>query len=274
MNDMSATIVAKSDQINAADLIGTTRTVIVREVRIKAGDDQPVTIMIEGDKKAFRPCKGVRRLLVRVWGADANKYIGQSMTLYCDPTVTWAGKEEGGIRVSHMTGLDEEIIEYMRTSREKTKPYKILPLVAGQTAVKTEDLGAWANKFINSVGRAPDLAKLNEYAESVKGKLDALSAAIPEAHEACMSTLAAKRASFAADDDEPFATDQPTDHTGFVTGIERRIADASDLDTLDAVQADLNSNSDNLPDDVTAGLDAKIAARKRALSKAQGGEGK
>lgn len=68
--------------------------------------------------------------------------------------------------------------------------------------------------------------------------------------------------------------DQPTDHTGFVAGIERRIADAPDLDTLDAVQTDLNSNSDNLPDDVTAGLDAAFAARKRALSKAQGGEGK
>ena len=76
MNDMTMTIIAKSDQINAADLIGNPRTVTVREVRIKAGDDQPVTIMIEGDKKAFRPCMGVRRLFVRVWGPDASKYIG------------------------------------------------------------------------------------------------------------------------------------------------------------------------------------------------------
>ena len=117
MNDMSSTIIAKSDQINAADLIGTSRTVTVKEVRIKARDDQPVTILIEGDNKAFRPCKGVRRLLVRVWGPDANKYIGQSLTLYCDPTVTWAGKEEGGIRVSHMTGIDKELTFSMRVSR-------------------------------------------------------------------------------------------------------------------------------------------------------------
>lgn len=130
MNDMSSTIVAKSDQINAADLIGSPRTVVVREVRIKAGDDQPVSVLIEGDQKAFRPCKGVRRLMVRVWGADASKYIGQAMTLFCDPSVTWAGKEEGGIRVSHMTGLDEPIVEFMRTSRAATKPYKVLPLKA------------------------------------------------------------------------------------------------------------------------------------------------
>jgi hypothetical protein len=212
MNDMSATIVAKSDQINAADLIGISRTITIREVRIKAGDDQPVTIMIEGDKKAFRPCKGVRRLLVRVWGPDANKYIGQSMTLYCDPTVTWAGKEEGGIRVSHMTGLDEKIIEYMRTSREKTKPYEILPLVE-QKQQPANDLGTWAHKFIAAVGRAPSLDKLNAYAATVTDKLAALKAEIPEAHGACMTALADKRGSFASDDDpDPFA-DAATDNS-------------------------------------------------------------
>ena len=130
MNDMTMTIIAKSDQINAADLIGNPRTVTVREVRIKAGDDQPVTIMIEGDKKAFRPCMGVRRLFVRVWGPDASKYIGQSLTLFRDPSVTWAGKEEGGIRVSHMTGINSKIVEFMRISRTATKPYEILPLIA------------------------------------------------------------------------------------------------------------------------------------------------
>ncbi len=129
MNDMTQTILAKSDQINAADLIGNPRTITIREVRIKAGEDQPVSVLIEGDTKAFRPCKGVRRLMVRVWGPDANKYIGQSMTIFCDPKVTWAGKEEGGIRVSHMTGLDEKIVEFMRTCRAATRPYEIMPLV-------------------------------------------------------------------------------------------------------------------------------------------------
>ena len=92
MNDMSSTIVAKSDQINAADLVGTARTITIREVKISPSDDQPVSVMIEGDQKAFRPCKGVRRLMVRVWGADASKYVGQSMTLFNDPKVTWAEK--------------------------------------------------------------------------------------------------------------------------------------------------------------------------------------
>lgn len=158
MNDMTATIVAKSDQINAADLIGKPRTVTVREVRIKAGEDQPVTIMIEGDEKAFRPCKGVRRLLVRAWGPDAGKYIGQSLTLFCDPTVTWAGKPEGGIRVSHMSGLSEKIIEFMRTSRAATKPYTILPLKDAPAPKQDGDPAkAWADKFVAACANAADL---------------------------------------------------------------------------------------------------------------------
>ncbi|MGY2734923.1 hypothetical protein [Sphingomonas sp. UYP23] len=161
MNDMSSTIVAKSDQINAADLIGNPRTITVKEVRIKAGDDQPVSVLIEGDNKAFRPCKGVRRLMVRVWGADASQYIGRSMTLFCDPSVTWAGKEEGGIRVSHMSGLDEQIVEYMRTSRAATKPYKILPLAQRRQA-ETEPLFtfAMAKADLESAADLPELEML------------------------------------------------------------------------------------------------------------------
>lgn len=213
MNDMSATIVAKSDQINAADLIGISRTITIREVRIKAGDDQPVTIMIEGDKKAFRPCKGVRRLLVRVWGPDANKYIGQSMTLYCDPTVTWAGKEEGGIRVSHMTGLDEKIIEYMRTSREKTKPYEILPLVVEQQRPPSDEAREWTDKFITNVGRAPDAAMLETFIASKGERLGKLADQRPELIAECDKAIADKRASFASDDDpDPFA-DAATDNS-------------------------------------------------------------
>ena len=195
MNDMSSTIVAKSDQINASDLIGTPRTVTVKEVRIKAGDEQPVTILIEGDNKAFRPCKGVRRLLVRVWGADASKYIGQSMTLFCDPKVTWAGKEEGGIRVSHMTGLDEKIVEYMRISRAATKPYPIMPLVAQQKQGQARQTAEqWAAEHITEVQSAPDSETIEAViAKGVKplGKLHAVK---PELAAEIAAAYAARRA--------------------------------------------------------------------------------
>lgn len=195
MNDMSTTIIAKSDQINAADLIGTSRTVTVKEVRIKAGEDQPVAIMIEGDKKAFRPCLGVRRLLVRVWGPDANKYIGQSLTLYCDPTVTWAGKQEGGIRVSHMTGLDEKIVEFMRTSREKTKPYEIFPLIAEVRDIKpdTDPAAKYAAAYIASVEGAADTAALDAFVTAKSAKIEELREKRPELHADCLAAVVRRR---------------------------------------------------------------------------------
>lgn len=195
MNDMSATIVAKSDQINAADLIGTTRTITIKEVRIKAGEDQPVSIMIEGDKKAFRPCKGVRRLLTRVWGLDANKYIGQSMTLFQDPSVTWSAKEVGGIRISHMTGLDEPIVEMMRTSRTALKPYKIEPLAKPQTA--PDPARKWADAYIGAVELSETPEALNAFADSKATKLAELESKRPDLHAECLHALDNRRSALA-----------------------------------------------------------------------------
>lgn len=195
MNDMTMTIIAKSDQINAADLIGNPRTVTVSEVRIKAGDDQPVTIMIEGDKKAFRPCKGVRRLLVRVWGPDASKYIGQSLTLFCDPSVTWAGKEEGGIRVSHMTGLKSKIVEFMRTSRAATKPYEILPLIAEVRDLPKQRQTAeqWASEHRAQADNAATLEALAEVMAKGAKPMAKLQADKPELWAEVNAAYAARR---------------------------------------------------------------------------------
>lgn len=206
---MSTTIVAKSDQINAADLIGTSRTITVREVRIKPGDDQPVSILIEGDNKAFRPCKGVRRLLVRVWGADANKYVGQSMTLFCDPTVTWAGKEEGGIRISHMTGLSSEITEHMRVNRAGTKPYKIKPLRQDQRQQTNEDTAAnWTRTFIANVDKAMALDELDALILRGEKNMAGLQANRPELHAECMHAVSLKRESFGAVEHQEGRTDE------------------------------------------------------------------
>lgn len=206
MNDMTMTIIAKSDQINAADLIGNPRTVTVREVRIKAGDDQPVTIMIEGDKKAFRPCMGVRRLFVRVWGPDASKYIGQSLTLFRDPSVTWAGKEEGGIRVSHMTGINSKIVEFMRISRTATKPYEILPLIAEVRDLPKQRQTAeqWASDHRAQVDDAATIEALAEVMARGAKPMAKLEAEKPDIWGEVNAAYAARRAAIAADMGEGF----------------------------------------------------------------------
>ena len=196
MNDMSSTIVAKSDQINAADLVGITRTITVRDVKIKPGDEQPVSILIEGDQKAFRPCKGVRRLMVRVWGPDASKYIGQSMTLFQDPTVLWAGKPEGGIRVSHMTGLDKPITEPMRISRAATKPYEIKPLVNEAPANKRQTAEQWAAEHMEAIGKCGTTEALDTLCNAPKSinGMGKLSESHADTHRALMNAADARRA--------------------------------------------------------------------------------
>jgi hypothetical protein len=129
MNDMASVIVPKSDQFNADDLLAGSRTFTIREVQIRGGQDQPVSIYFEGHEKAYRPCKSMSRCLVYAWGPDASKYKDRSLTLYCDPTVKWGGMEVGGIRISHMSHLDGPLTMALTATRGSRKPFKVLPLV-------------------------------------------------------------------------------------------------------------------------------------------------
>lgn len=130
MIDMLKTVTPKSDQLNADDLIGgQTLTVKINKVTITGGD-QPVSIHFDGDNgKPYKPGKSMRRVLVSAWGSDANKYIGRSMTLYCDPTVTFGGSKVGGIRISHMSDIDSEFTMALTAAKAIRKPYTVKPLL-------------------------------------------------------------------------------------------------------------------------------------------------
>ena len=131
MTDMKPTIVPKSDQLNADDLLSGPITIKITEVKIKPGE-QPVSIHYEDDNgKPYKPCKSMCRVMVSAWGADAAKYIGHRMTLYCDPKVKWAGMEVGGIRISHMSDIDESMTMALTVTRANKKPFTVKPLVSG-----------------------------------------------------------------------------------------------------------------------------------------------
>ena len=116
--DISKTIEAKSDQINAVDLVKP-ETVTVTDVR-KGDADQPVWVSTaEYPEKYFKPSKTVRRVLVYCWGPDASQYIGRQMTIYNDPSVTWAGEPVGGIRVSAVSHIEKSMTFPLAVSRGK-----------------------------------------------------------------------------------------------------------------------------------------------------------
>jgi hypothetical protein len=134
--DMSQFIAARSDQLNADDLMDSPRTITITKVTAQPdAAEQPVSIHYEGDAgKPLKPCKTVRRILVGVWGKDASKYVGRSMTIYRDPNVAFGGLQVGGIRVSHMSHIDQEKTVALQVTRGRKAPFKILPLKAEQPA--------------------------------------------------------------------------------------------------------------------------------------------
>jgi hypothetical protein len=143
MTDMTSTIIPKSDQTNSDDLIGGPRTIKVTKVSLLA-EDQPVAIHYEDDDgKPFKPCKSMRRVLVMVWGSDANAYAGRSMSLYRDENVKFGGQEVGGIRISHMSHLKEPVTFPLTATRGRKVPYKVLPLADAPTASKTSPEAAF-----------------------------------------------------------------------------------------------------------------------------------
>lgn len=130
MSSMLDTIVPKSDQMNADDLIGgRTLTIKITKVDIAMGE-QPVSFHYEGDNnKPYKPGKSMRRVVVNAWGADTKLYIGRSMTLYRDDKVKFGGADVGGIRISHMSHIDKPIVMALTTSKANRKPFLVEPLV-------------------------------------------------------------------------------------------------------------------------------------------------
>ena len=127
VSDLSPTIKPKSDQLNADDLIAGPMTVKITDV--KSGPiDQPVHIHIE-DQQPYKPCKTMRRVLITAWGSDGKKWIGQSMTLYCDPTVKFGGVALGGIRISHLSGIKNHLNMMLTQSRGRKAQFIVEPLI-------------------------------------------------------------------------------------------------------------------------------------------------
>lgn len=132
--DVSKAIQAKSDQLNADDIIGGAITIKIRDVDVKDGE-QPISIYYDGDNnRPWKPCKTAARCLAAIWGANANQWVGMSCTIYNDPTVTWAGAAVGGIRVSHMEGLDKPRSLQLAKTRGKKGAVTIQPLQVSPVA--------------------------------------------------------------------------------------------------------------------------------------------
>lgn len=140
--DLRDTIVPKSDQLNADQLLGGAMTIRVTAVK-RGSDDQPVTIHYENDGgRPYKPCKSMRKVLIFAWGENGAAWVGRMMTLYNKRDVKWGGVEVGGIRISHMSHIDADIQLSLAATRGKKEPVIIRrldsndPIVAARTKLE------------------------------------------------------------------------------------------------------------------------------------------
>lgn len=200
MTDLSSTIAPKSDQMNADDLISGPMTITVTKVSKESGE-QPIAVYYNGDNgKPFKPCKSMRRVLVNFWGKDGLAYVGRSMTLFRDENVRFGGDAVGGIRISHLSHISQELTMPLTASRGHRKPYTVKPLqvqapaatvfgnqtakdwLAAQTAVlmdiaTTEALEGW--KVAEAAKIAALGAKQKEWLEGKISEAVSRLAAVP-----------------------------------------------------------------------------------------------
>lgn len=139
--DLTQSIVPKSDQINAEDLLTGPRTFTIEKVEAGSAE-QPVNIhLVELPGRPYRPSKSMLRVLVSAWGAEANTYAGHRLTLFRNPEIRFGGSAVGGLEISHLSHLPKRLTVSLMVTRGKRKPFTVEPLTEPKSTAKRDFLG-------------------------------------------------------------------------------------------------------------------------------------
>ncbi len=139
-DDMMKTIVPKSDQLNADDLVGGhTITIKINRAEVKETGEQKVSLGYEGDKgKPYKPGKMMCHVLINLYGKSSKNYIGKSITLYRDDAVTFGPNQVGGVRISHASHIEHSRTIIVPVSKGVRKPFTVKPLVIAEQPTADE----------------------------------------------------------------------------------------------------------------------------------------
>ncbi|TAP26828.1 hypothetical protein [Arthrobacter sp. S41] len=153
--DWSTAFDAKSDQLNAIDLITGPRTFTIESIS-KGNSDQPMNIhLVDLPGRAYRPSLTMRRFMAKVWGRVDN-WIGKQLTLYRNPEIRFGKDKVGGIEISHVSGIEKPMTFLLPGARgARFKNYKAEPLtvtaVSAEPTITQEQWGVF-EQAANNVG--------------------------------------------------------------------------------------------------------------------------
>lgn len=162
--DISQSLIANSDQLNAADIVAGPITVQITGVAEYKDEKQPYAVKITGHKP-WIPCKGMRRLIAAVWGVEASAWVGRTVRLYNEPTATFGSDPVGGIRVSGLSHIDKSFTATVPDSvtiegrKKKTATYRVerlTPTSGGTTADPVAAFRAVIGKAMKDSGWTED----------------------------------------------------------------------------------------------------------------------
>lgn len=143
ISNLRDTIVPRSDQLNAEQLLGGPMTVTVTSVRRGATEEQPVIIDHDQDPdRPYKPCKTMRKVIIALWGDDGRAWVGRSMVLFNDPEVKFGGVKVGGIRISHMTHIERDTTLQLTATKGKKAAHLVKRLVLAPTGDAVEQARA------------------------------------------------------------------------------------------------------------------------------------
>ena len=165
--DVRAAMAPASAQLNADDLIGGPATVTITGINLSKvtgqKGEQPLSVIIDGGFKPWKPCKSMMRVLSSEWGTNAAKWIGRSVTLYRDPAVKFGGDQVGGIRISHMSHINKRLTLSLTVTRGNRAPYTVEPLQRPTSAPTGTSASPYATFTATLAAKGIDAASVSEW---------------------------------------------------------------------------------------------------------------
>jgi len=128
--DLSGTIKANSDQLNADDLITGPITIQVEGITRVNDTKQPIHIYYYGcENKPLKPCLTVRRILIALWGKDGSQWANRWMNLYVDASVSFGSQKNiGGLRVDAVSHITSTATISLTVRRGMKQHFTIKPI--------------------------------------------------------------------------------------------------------------------------------------------------
>ena len=124
--DISKALLAKSNQLNAADLSGAPIVATIKSARQPGGQGTPVFVDLEGmDGRPWKPSKGMLRVLATAWGTETDVWDGRMVKLMNNPNVLFKGKPVGGVEVVAMSNIERPFTAPKRVNQTTTVQHHV-----------------------------------------------------------------------------------------------------------------------------------------------------